>query len=59
MAGKIPLNPPTGTKLQAARLGKQLGLGTVHRMPDGKFHPGASHETMVNAIRRHNKGAPK
>jgi hypothetical protein len=59
MAGKIPLNPPTGTKAQALNLGKHLGLKAIHEMPDGKFHPGMSHRTMVNAIQRHNRGVPE
>ena len=59
MAGRIPLRPPAGTKTQAQRLGKQLGLRATHQPTAGKFRPGQSNEVMVRAIKRHNKGAPK
>ena len=50
-------NPKTGTTVptmsrsRAQAFSLKLGLrGGIHRMPGGKFHPGASHEIMINAL---------
>ena len=51
---KMDFNIPTGSKSLAQSLSKKLGLISVHKMPNGKYHPGSSHKSMVNAIKRFN-----
>lgn len=51
---KMSLKPKSMTKAAAMKRAEHLGIKGIHTMPDGKFHPGTSHESMVRAIKKHN-----
>lgn len=43
------------TRKLALEQGKKLGISGAHKMPDGTYHPGATHAIFVNAKKKSKK----
>ena len=44
------------TKIAAIKQGKAMGLEGAHKMPNGMWHPGKTHQTFVNFNKKKTRG---